>query len=107
MREKTFKGKSVRNGQGSSVVLHWMLLDPARIQIQEAQDAVTGWIKSLREGIHLGGALGRRCSEAQSSPYLQLKKGVLPGSNSGSVENEAHGIDDQESSLQFRDDTVT
>lgn len=39
--------------------------------------------------------------------YLQLKESVLPGSNSRSLENEAHGIDDQESSLQFRDDTVT
>lgn len=39
--------------------------------------------------------------------YLQLKKSVLPGSNSRSLENEAHGIGDQEPSLQFRDGTVT
>lgn len=39
--------------------------------------------------------------------YLQLKKSVLPGSNSRSLENEAHSVGDQESSLQFRDDTVT
>lgn len=31
--------------------------------------------------------------------YLQLKKSVLPGSNSRSHENEAHSIGDQEASL--------
>lgn len=45
-----------------------MLLDPACCQSQEAQDAVRGSVKSLREGIHLGDVLGRRCREAQCSP---------------------------------------
>lgn len=84
-----------------------MLLDPACFQSQEAQDAVRGSIKSLREGIHLDSALGRGVEKLSALLYLQLKKSVLPGSNSRSLENEAHGIGDQESSLQFRDGIVT
>lgn len=34
--------------------------------------------------------------------YLQLKKSVSPGSNSRSLENEAHGIGNQEASLSFQ-----
>lgn len=45
--------------------------------------------------------------ELKALLYLQLQKSVLPGSDSRSFENEAHGIGDQEASLQFRDNTVS